>query len=129
MTTNLAQRLGPLLDGVLPVQVEDDGALSIEYDGTFASLRVVTITDDLELVSLTQMLAADIEVDQQTIATAADQSHKTMLGTVLLIENGERADVMLRYNFPGTGLADDALRTVLLMVLGSGADVRRALTA
>ena len=52
-----------------------------------------------------------------------------MLGTVLLIENGERADVMLRYNFPGTGLADDALRTVLLMVLGSGADVRRALTA
>ena len=114
---------------MLPVQVEDDGALSIEYDGTFASLRVVTITDDLELVSLTQMLAADIEVDQQTIATAADQSHKTMLGTVLLIENGERADVMLRYNFPGTGLADDALRTVLLMVLGSGADVRRALTA
>jgi hypothetical protein len=37
------------------------------------------------------------------------------------------ADVMLRYNFPGAGLTDDALRTLILMVLSTGADVRRAL--
>ena len=34
---------------------------------------------------------------------------------------------MLRYNFPGGGLTDDALRTLILMVLAAGADVRRAL--
>ena len=35
---------------------------------------------------------------------------------------------MLRYNFPGDGLNDEALRTLMLMVLDKGADVRRALT-
>jgi hypothetical protein len=39
------------------------------------------------------------------------------------------ADVLLRYNFPAGGLSDDALRTLILMVLASGADIRRALTA
>jgi hypothetical protein len=34
---------------------------------------------------------------------------------------------MLRYNFPGAGLTDDALRTLILMVLSAGADVRRSL--
>jgi hypothetical protein len=39
------------------------------------------------------------------------------------------ADVMLRYNFPGAGLADDALRTLILLVLDTGAQMRRVLTA
>ena len=34
---------------------------------------------------------------------------------------------MLRYNFPAAGLTDEALRTLILMVLSTGADVRRAL--
>lgn len=36
---------------------------------------------------------------------------------------------MLRYNFPGAGLSDDALRTLIMMVLAAGSDVRRALLA
>jgi hypothetical protein len=74
-----------------------------------------------------------------------------MLGTVALVEktaeapatptNGSSgrttrksaakkvADVMLRYNFPAAGLTEDALRTLVLLVLTTGADVRRALTA
>lgn len=39
------------------------------------------------------------------------------------------ADVMLRYNFPCAGLTDDALRTLILLVLAGGADVRAALLA
>ena len=35
--------------------------------------------------------------------------------------------MLLRYNFPGSGLTDDALRTLILLVLSTGADVRRAL--
>ncbi|CKM96962.1 Uncharacterised protein [Mycobacterium tuberculosis] len=34
---------------------------------------------------------------------------------------------MLRYNFPGTGLTDDALRTLILLVLETGATIRSAL--
>ena len=35
---------------------------------------------------------------------------------------------MLRYNFPAAGLTDDALRTLILMVLASGADARAAIS-
>ena len=38
-------------------------------------------------------------------------------------------DVLLRYNFPAGGLTDDALRTLILLVLGTGADIRRDLIA
>ncbi|GAC1654703.1 MAG: hypothetical protein NVS4B6_31200 [Mycobacterium sp.] len=38
-------------------------------------------------------------------------------------------DVLLRYNFPAAGLTDDALRTLILLVLGTGSDIRRDLTA
>jgi hypothetical protein len=43
------------------------------------------------------------------------------------VESGKHGDVMLRYNFPGEGLADSALQTLVLMVLAGGADTRRAL--
>jgi hypothetical protein len=35
--------------------------------------------------------------------------------------------VVLRYNFPAAGLEETALRTLVMMILASGADVRRAL--
>ncbi len=36
---------------------------------------------------------------------------------------------MLRYNFPAAGLTDDALRTLILLVLSTGADVRKSFLA
>jgi hypothetical protein len=36
---------------------------------------------------------------------------------------------MLRYNFPAAGLTEDALRTLILLVLTTGADVRHALVS
>jgi hypothetical protein len=51
-----------------------------------------------------------------------------MLGTVTLVERtAKRGDVMLRYNFPGDGLGEAALRTLVLMVLAAGVDARRGL--
>jgi hypothetical protein len=47
---------------------------------------------------------------------------------VTLVEKGKSADVILRYNFPGNGLNDEALRTLILMVLDKGAEIRRAVT-
>ena len=43
-------------------------------------------------------------------------------------ELSQVADVLLRYNFPGAGLTDDALRTLILMVLSTGVEVRQSLT-
>ncbi len=137
----LQDRLAAVLGEVLPLTREEDGALTVHHDGTIASLRVVDIADDLELVSLTQILAWDLPLDAKLRAAVADHAHRTLLGTVsLAAKSGHKevaagakrnskktADVLLRYNFPAAGLADDALRTLILMVLANGSDVRRAL--
>jgi hypothetical protein len=124
---SLQQRLVSVLGEVLPVREEDDGALTVPHDGTFASLRVVTVAEDLDLISLAQILAWDMKLDRRLRTLVAEHARKTLLGTVALVEKKPQADVLLRYNFPAAGLTDHALRTLILMVLSGGADIRRAL--
>ena len=139
---SLQERLASVLYGVLSVEEEPDGALTVRHDGTFASLRVVNIAEDLDLVSLTQVLAWDLPLTKKNRDQVAKQARDSNLGTVTVVEKvsekavqrnsgknaPKTADVMLRYNFPGAGLTDDALRTLILMVLDTGAQIRRALT-
>jgi hypothetical protein len=140
---SLQERLVSILSGAVPVEEEPDGALTVCHGGTFASLRVVSIAEDLDLVSLTQVLAWDLPLTKKISDQVAGHARDSSLGTVTMAEKaGEKAahrnsgkrttktaDVMLRYNFPGAGLTDDALRTLILLVLDSGAEIRRALTA
>ena len=112
----------------MSVEVDEDGALTVRHDGTVASLRAVTIAEGLEMVSLTQVLAWDLPVNAALRKQVAALANSTMLGTVTLAEqSGRRADVMLRYNFPVGGLGAQALQTLVLMVLDTGAGARRAL--
>jgi hypothetical protein len=150
MSPTLLQRLSSALGEALTVVEESDGALTVSQDGIVASLRVVTIAEGLEMVSLSQPLAWDLPLTAKVRERVGRHASATLLGTVALVEkvasapetptNGSSsmastrkgsnrlvADVMLRYNFPGAGLTDDALRTLILMVLAAGADVRRAL--
>ena len=135
---SLQQRLASVLGEILSVESEADGALTIRHDGTLASLRVVPIVEDLDLVSLNQVLAWDLPLNKKTRDLVADRAQHTMLGSVALVEkvsekgakrdSGKTGDVLLRYNFPGSGLTDEALRTLVLMVLDTGAEIRRVLT-
>lgn len=124
----LQERLLTVLSEVLPAEAESDGALTVHHGGTIASLRVVSITEDLDLVSLTQMVAWDLVLNKKIRDGVTEQAHSTLLGSVTLVEKGKSADVILRYNFPGNGLNDEALRTLTLMVLDKGAEIRRAVT-
>ncbi|ORV14047.1 hypothetical protein [Mycobacterium celatum] len=128
---SLQERVAAVLGEILPVEEEADGALTIRHNGTYASLRAVSIIEDLDLISLTQILAWDLVLNKKIRDRVADAAHNTLLGSVALVEkdSGKSADVMLRYNFPGNGLTDEALRTLILMVLERGAEIRRALTS
>jgi hypothetical protein len=126
----LADRLRAVVEGVWPFEEEDDGALTVHHDHTFASLRVVAIAEGLEMVSLTQILAWDLRLDNDIRDKVSRLAHDTVLGTVSLAEQvagGGSADVTLRYNFPAAGLTDEALHTLLMMVLSTGVDVRQTL--
>jgi hypothetical protein len=127
---------------VLPVEDEPDGGLTVHHDTTFASLRVVNIAEGLDLVSLTQIVAWDLPLTKKLSDQVAKQAHDSNFGNVTMVEKvsdkaaqrnsgkgaSKTADVMLRYNFPGAALTDDALRTLILLVLDTGAQIRRALT-
>jgi hypothetical protein len=139
---SLQERLASILRDVLPVEEEPDGALTVRHNGTFASLRVVNIAEDLDLISLTQILAWDLPLTKKIRDQVARQAHDSNFGSVTLVEKANEqaarrnsgkgtskiGDVMLRYNFPGGGLTDEALSTLILLVLDSGAEMRRALT-
>jgi hypothetical protein len=126
----LADRLRAVVEGGWPFEEEDDGALTVHHDHTFASLRVVAIAEGLEMVSLTQILAWDLPLDNDIRDKIGRLARDTVLGTVSLAEQvagGGSADVTLRYNFPAAGLTDEALHTLLMMVLSIGADARQTL--
>jgi hypothetical protein len=139
---SLQERLASILRDVLRVEEEPDGALTVRHNGTLSSLRVVNIAEDLDLVSLTQILAWDLPLTKKISDQIAKQAHDSNFGSVTLVEKvnqkavqrnsgksaAKTADVMLRYNFPGGGLTDDALRTLILLVLDTGAEIRRSLT-
>lgn len=135
----LQERLAAVLTEIVPVEAAADGALTVRHGGTIASLRVVNIVEELDLVSLTQVLAWDLPLTKKVTDQVAKQAHDSNFGNVTLIEkadgtaakrnSGKRVDVMLRYNFPGAGLTDDALRTLILLVLDTGAQIRRTLTS
>ena len=113
-----------------------------EGDIWFAGLLRPNIVEDLDLVSLTQIVAWDLPLTKKVSDQVARHARDTNFGTVTLVEKvsekavqrnsgrgaAKTADVMLRYNFPGAGLTDDALRTLILLVLDAGAQIRRALT-
>jgi hypothetical protein len=139
---SLQERLASILRDVLPVEEEPDGALTLRHNGTLASLRVVNIAEDLDLVSLTQILVWDLPLTKKIGDQIAKQARDSNFGSVTVVEKaGEQAvqrnsgkgvsktgDVILRYNFPGGGLTDDALRTLILLVLDTGAEIRRSVT-
>ena len=140
---SLRERLASILREVFAVEEEPDGGLTVHHDGTFASMRVVNIVEDLDLVSLTQILAWDLPLTKKIGDQVVKHARDVNFGSVTTVEKvadkaaqrnsgkgaAKTVDVMLRYNFPGAGLTDDALRTLILLVLDTGAEIRRALTA
>lgn len=47
---NLQERLAAVVEALLPATREEDGALTVHHDGTFASLRVVSVGEGLDMV-------------------------------------------------------------------------------
>ncbi len=129
----LQKRLATVLadGGGISVETEADGALTVFYDGTWTSLRVVAVTEDLDLVLLTQVLVRDLPLTRQVRELLTAQARDLNFGSVTVFDGSapKTGDVILRYYFPGGGLADAALRTLILLVLDTGAEIRRALTA
>ncbi|MFZ2526748.1 MAG: hypothetical protein WAX14_03700 [Rhodococcus sp. (in: high G+C Gram-positive bacteria)] len=126
----LRERIGAALVSFVDMHapsVNGDDSFGFDYAGVPCALRVVTLSEGLDVVSLTSVLGWDLALDdglRRRVESAADA---VQFGSVHAVERGTDADVVLRYSFPATGLGDTALTTMLLLVLGGAADARTAI--
>nr|WP_280270266.1 hypothetical protein [Nocardia wallacei] len=120
-------RAGACLTGFdIDVRVED-GGLGFEYDGALCSLRGVNLAPGLDVLTLTCLLAWDRPLKAQLHKRVADRNGALQFGSLTVKVRDKLADVMLRYTFPAAGLGDDALSTMLLLVLAGAGEARKGL--
>nr|WP_280361195.1 hypothetical protein [Nocardia wallacei] len=110
----------------IDVRVED-GGLGFEYDGALCSLRGVNLAPGLDVLTLTCLLAWDRPLKAQLHKRVADRNGALQFGSLTVKVRDKLADVMLRYTFPAAGLGDDALSTMLLLVLAGAGEARKGL--
>jgi hypothetical protein len=109
------------------VREEDGGALGFEFEGALCSLRGVTLAPGLDVLTLTCVLAWDRPLKPQLHKRVADRNNALQFGSLTIIAHEKLADVLLRYTFPAAGLDDDALATMLLLVLSGAGRARQGL--
>lgn len=120
----LQARAQEALSHFTEVRVSEDGSLGFEYAGALCSLRAVTLSPGLDVLSVTAVLAWDRPAKPALHKKVAEKNSMMQFGSITVITRGKLADVILRYTFPAAGLEDEALTTMLLLVL-SGADQGR----
>ncbi|MBJ8342278.1 YbjN domain-containing protein [Antrihabitans sp. NCIMB 15449] len=120
----LQQRALDVLAPFVTLRTNDDGSLGFEYAGALCSMRAVNLSPGLDVLSLTCVLAWDRPLRAPLTKRVADRNNALQFGSITIIGNGKLADVIMRYTFPAAGLTDEALMTMLLLVL-SGADRSR----
>ncbi|NKY49320.1 hypothetical protein HGA08_03720 [Nocardia vermiculata] len=111
----------------IAVRDEEGGALGFEFEGTLCSLRAVTLAPGLDVLTLTCVLAWDRPLKPQLHKRVADRNNALQFGSLTIIAHEKQADVLLRYTFPAAGLGDDALVTMLLLVLSGASRARQGL--
>ncbi|WP_019928679.1 hypothetical protein [Nocardia sp. BMG111209] len=115
-----------LMSYEIQVRVEA-GGLGFEYDGALCSLRAVSLAPGLEVLTLTCVLAWDRPLKPQLHKRVAERNAALQFGSITVVGHEKLADVILRYTFPAAGLTDEALATMLLLVLSGAGRARHGL--
>jgi len=128
----LQDRIATLLTPFVEVRGAEaggDDALGFDYGSVPFALQVVTLTDGLDVVSLTGVLGWDLPAGDGVRARVAGIADALQFGSVHVVERDSDVDVVWRYSFPATGLDDTPLTTMLLLVLDGAAGARESLAA
>ncbi|MGC0364647.1 hypothetical protein ABH922_002631 [Rhodococcus sp. 27YEA15] len=130
MTDNAAllqQRAAASLAHFASVDVAPDGSLGFQYAGALCSIQAMNLSDGLDVIAMTCVLAWDRPVSAALHRKVADRNRTIQFGSIAVFAHGSLADVILRYTFPAAGLDDEALTTILLLVLGGADSARQGL--
>ncbi|MET9329295.1 hypothetical protein [Tsukamurella sp. NPDC003166] len=117
-----------LADGVA-LRRDESQAVLIDFGDTPASVQVFELARDVDVYSLTQVVAWDLPLSEDLRADVRSVAETVQFGSLRLMEREVSADLVLHYSFPAGTLAGSALREFVLFVLAQGVDARRRLVA
>ena len=115
-----------LADGVA-LRRDQNQAVLVDFGDTPASVQVFELARDVDVYSLTQVVAWDLALTDELRTDVRAVAESVQFGSLRLMEREVSADLVLHYSFPAGTLAGDALREFVLFVLAQGLDARRRL--
>lgn len=115
------------LERYFDVLVDPDGALAFKHAEVPCAVQSSQLADGLAVLSVTCVLLWDLDRTAELDAAVARMGANVQFGGLGLLDDGKRADITLRYAFPGAGLDTEALGMMLLLVLSSASNTRTEL--
>ncbi|HTF53031.1 MAG TPA: hypothetical protein VK735_36765 [Pseudonocardia sp.] len=109
------------------VRVDDDGALSFRHGEVPCALQGVELSEGLEVLSLTCVVAWDLPAESDIPLRLAERAGQGLFGTLGAIRTDRGWDVTLRYVFPAAGLGVEAMGTLLMLVVSNASTLRTEL--
>ncbi|GAA3034579.1 hypothetical protein GCM10010528_14270 [Gordonia defluvii] len=114
-------RIAGLLAALGTVEETDAESVLVHVGTTRASVRVLELAEDLQVVSVTQLVARAVTNDDRLRDLLEERGTMLSFGSLRRTTPGERhTDVLLSYAFPLGELDDVPLITVLHLVLSGG---------
>lgn len=111
----------------IEVRVDSDSSLRFDFEGALCSLSALTLVSGLDVLTLTCVLVWDHPIGAGLHEQTALLGGGLQFGSLVVSEHDEQADVVLRYTFPATGLGEEALGIMLLLVLSGARQTRKEL--
>ncbi|MDQ2706515.1 MAG: hypothetical protein M3Z25_02255 [Actinomycetota bacterium] len=109
------------------VREDDDGALSFRHGDVPCAIQGIELSEGLDVLSLTCVVAWDLPVDSDVPLRLAERAGRGLFGTLGAVRGDRGWDVTLRYAFPAAGLGVEAMGTLLMLVVSNASQLRTEL--
>jgi hypothetical protein len=110
------------------VEVDPDGALTFAHGGVVCAVHGLELEEGLPVLNITCVVAWDLPAEADVPARVALGAGESLFGTPRVIRGAQGWDVTVRYAFPALGLAEQAMGTLLMLVVSGASSLRAALT-
>lgn len=127
MTNAMLATAKDALERFHEVREDDDGALSFRHGEVPCALQGVELAEGLLVLSLTCVVAWDLEADSDIPLRLAERAGQGLFGTLGAVRTERGWDITLRYVFPAAGLGVEPMGTLLMLVVSNASQLRTEL--
>ncbi|NMH96663.1 hypothetical protein [Pseudonocardia acidicola] len=116
------------LERYVEVNVDDDGALTFRHGDVLCVVQGLELAEGLPVLNLTCVVAWDLPPEMDVASRVGLRAGEGLFGTLGAVRGTHGWDITLRYAFPAVGLGEQAMGTLLMLVVSNASAVRAELT-